>query len=584
MSRLKEELHEVDFCVIGGGMAGLCAAIAAARHGTHVVLMHDRPVFGGNASGECRVHICGADRHNRIKNMRETGVLEEIRMENLYRNPDRSFSIWDSILYEKALLEPNITALLNCSCLDAGMDGETIRSVTGWQLTTQTYHRVHARIFADCSGDAVLAPLTGAEHRMGREARHEYGESIAPPQADSRTMGMTCLFQARRYDSPRNFEPPPWAHRFDSCEQLPYGTQGHHWWEMGYWWVELGGEQHSIHDTEYLRDELLKTTFGVWDHIKNHCRRRSEAANWALEWIQFLPAKRESRRYLGAHVLTQKDIEAGGIFDDTVSYGGWTMDDPHPAGFEAVKIGSPATTFHPAPSPYGIPYRCLYSRNIRNLMFAGRNASCTHAAMSSTRVMGTGCSMGQAVGTAAALATARGICPPELAPHIPVLQQTLLQDDAYLPGIVQEFPDITTGARLETSRGGGEPVRDGTNRPVGSDRHGWTCRPGDWIAYHFDAPLRVRTASFVLDSGLNQNVTMSYLQDDDQLTSPPGVMPEQFRIDGLIGGEWKPLRQVEKNRRRLFRCDIERELEGIRFLLENTWEGEESCVHAFYVA
>lgn len=155
--------------------------------------MHDRPVFGGNASSECRVHICGADIHNHFKNMRETGILEELRMENLYRNPNRNFSIGDTILYEKVMAEPNIIPLLNCSCLKAEMSGKAIRAVTGWQLTTQTYHKVKAQLFADCSGDAILAPLTGADFWMGREARDEYGESIAPPKVMPKAFRIEAL-------------------------------------------------------------------------------------------------------------------------------------------------------------------------------------------------------------------------------------------------------------------------------------------------------------------------------------------------------------------------------------------------------
>jgi len=249
--------HVVDFCVVGGGMPGLTAALSAARHGAKVLLMHDRPVLGGNASSECRIHICGADIHNMNKNMRETGILEEIRLENLYRNPNKNFSIWDTILYEKARFEKNLTLLLNCTCLNAEMVGNSISSVTGWQLTTQTYHTVHARIFADCSGDSILAPLTGALSRMGREARHEYQESIAPEATDERTMGMTCLFQAREYKTSQPFESPGWAYRYDSCDNLPYREDGHRWWQMGYWWIELGGEVHSIHDSEAMRDEFL---------------------------------------------------------------------------------------------------------------------------------------------------------------------------------------------------------------------------------------------------------------------------------------------------------------------------------------
>jgi hypothetical protein len=564
-------------------MAGLCAAIAAARHGAKVVLIHDRPVFGGNASSECRVHICGADRQNSLKNLRETGILEELRMENLYRNPNRNFSVWDTVLYEKVLAEPNITPLLNCSCQNAMMDGNTIRTVTGWQLTTQTYHEVSAHIFADCTGDAILAPLTGADFRMGREARSEYNESIAPLEADARTMGMTCLFQSREYETAQPFEPPLWAYRYDSCADLPYGPSGHRWWQMGYWWVELGGEHDSIHDTEALREELLKITYGVWDHIKNRCPNHDKARNWALDWIQFLPAKRESRRYMGEHVLTQNDIEAGGRFEDLVAYGGWSMDDHHPAGFNAVKIGAPATVFHHAQSPYGIPYRSLYSRNIANLMFAGRDASCTHAAMSSTRVMGTGCSMGQAVGVAAALAVAKGILPAGVKQHIREFQQTLIRDDAYLPGVRQVFTEAVAGASLTASQRDPEPVRNGVNRPVGGDVNGWVCRAGDWIAYRFAAPQVFRNVTVILDSGLDQNVALSYHQKDGQLSSPPRVMPKAFRIEGMIENQWSELVRVDANHQRLCRFPLPVVLSGIRFLLDETWGAETSRVFAFYV-
>jgi hypothetical protein len=583
MQDIREIIHEAGLCVVGGGMPGLCAAISGARRGIKVVLMHDRPVYGGNASSECRVHICGADRHNSVKNVRETGILEEIRMENLYRNPNRNFSVWDTVLFEKILNEPNITSLLNCSCYEARMDGNVIKSVTGWQTTTQTRHVVNAEIFADCSGDAILAPLTGAEFRMGREARSEYGESIAPEAADSRTMGMTCLFQTREYDSPQPFEAPPFAQKYESCEELPYGARGHRWWQMGYWWVELGGEHNSIHDTEILRDKLVSIALGVWDHIKNHCPNRAEATNWALDWVQFLPAKRESRRYIGNHVLTQTDVEGEGKFDDVIGYGGWSMDDHHPAGFHCVKVGAPPTIFHPAPSPYGIPYRCLYSRNISNLMFAGRNASCTHAAASSTRVMGTGCTMGQALGTATALALRDGLLPADILPRVGELQQELIKDDAYLPGVRQIFPKLTIEASLSASQGDPEAVRSGINRPVGDDMNGWQCSAGDFISYTFSKPQKVNNVSIILDSALDQNVALSYHQRDDQLTSPPDVLPQEFSIEISVDGEWCELTRVSKNRDRLVRVSVEQLISGIKFKLHSTWGNKESHVHAFWV-
>ena len=169
-----------DLCVIGGGISGMFAAIAAAREGLDVILMHERPMLGGNASSEIRMWICGS--HGRDN--RETGILEEIALENLYRNPTKNFSIWDTVLYDFIRREENIRPLLNCTCMDAkyetgsfahGRD-RRITSVTGYQMTTQRFYEVEAKFFSDCSGDSILAPLTGAQFRQGREAASEFGE------------------------------------------------------------------------------------------------------------------------------------------------------------------------------------------------------------------------------------------------------------------------------------------------------------------------------------------------------------------------------------------------------------------------
>ena len=186
---------KADFCVIGAGLAGMCAAISAARHGANVVVIHDRPVPGGNASSEIRMWVCGA--HG--KDLRETGLVEELLLENLYRNPGAVPAVWDSILYGSLEYAENIKLLLNCSCQTAKMNPDgSIASVTGYQTTTQTFHTVKADYFADCSGDSVLAPLTGAEYRHGRESSKEFDESIEPEKADDHTMGNSCLFQARQ--------------------------------------------------------------------------------------------------------------------------------------------------------------------------------------------------------------------------------------------------------------------------------------------------------------------------------------------------------------------------------------------------
>lgn len=339
---MKEIGHQADLCVVGGGLAGVCAAIAAARHGLRVVLMQDRPVLGGNASSEIRMWVCGAHGDNN----RESGIIEELQLENFYRNSQLSYPLWDSVLYEKAYLQPGVTLLLNCTCQQAAMDNGRIRSVRGWQMTSETYHTVEAAYFADCSGDSILAPLTGAEYRIGREARTEFGESIAPEQADRCTMGNSCLFQIRETDHPQKFIPPAWAYTFPTDDDMPF--REHHI-GTNYWWIELGGDRDSIHDADALRHELLRIAFGVWDHVKNYGDHGAE--NWVMDWIGFLPGKRESRRYVGDVIITQNDVEQGGKFPDIVAYGGWTMDDHFPAGFGHKE--SYPTIHHPAPSPLG---------------------------------------------------------------------------------------------------------------------------------------------------------------------------------------------------------------------------------------
>ena len=195
---MKELRYSVDFCVVGGGLAGMAAALAAARHGATVALVQDRPVLGGNASSEVRMHVCGAHGPNR----RETGIVEELFLDNFRYNTRPTYTGWDAVLYGKVQYQKGVTLLLNASVCDAAMDGPRIRSVRAWQTTTQRWITVEAKLFADCSGDAVLAPLSGADFRMGREGRAEHGESIAPLVPDTRTMVMSCLFQAREY---------PWA-------------------------------------------------------------------------------------------------------------------------------------------------------------------------------------------------------------------------------------------------------------------------------------------------------------------------------------------------------------------------------------
>lgn len=574
---MKKITHHVDFCVVGGGMAGLIAAIAAARHGARVALIQDRPVLGGNASSEIRMHICGAHGANN----RETGIIEEIALENHYRNPEPNYYLWDSVLYGKALCQENLSIFLNCSVNACQMAGPRIKSVTGWQLTTETWHTIEAALFADCSGDGILAPLSGAEYRIGREARSEFDEPIAPVEGDRRTMGMSCLFQAREHARPMPFIAPDWAYKFTRPEDLR--GRGANLRKTNFWWMEVGGQQDSIHDTEELRNELLKIAFGVWNYIKNHAPDKERNANWALDWQGFLPGKRESRRYLGDHIMTQHDIESAGRFDDLVAYGGWTMDDHFPAGFYHPEAG---TIFHPAPSPFGICYRSLYSRNIENLFCAGRNHSATHAAMSATRVMATTSLMGQAAGTAAAIAvrdntTPRGV----LQKSIRELQQTLMDDDCWLPWHNREIPEIARQATLSATAGDPEPLRSGVDRKIGDADNGWHGPLESEITYTLAGSRKVGEARIVFDSDLNRrdytNMCHFYALDAP-LRQVPGSLVKAFRLEIRNGdGAWQTVHEETNNFQRLVRIPIGAPAEAVRLIPTATWDAPAAHIFAF---
>lgn len=542
---MKQKQYEADLCVIGGGLSGLCCAVAAARKGISVVLIQDRPVLGGNASEEIRMWVCGAHGQDN----RETGIIEELQLENFYLNPGKKYPIWDSVLYGTALAEKNLTLLLNSSCMEAEMEGNVIRSVRAWQSNAETFHTVKARYFADCSGDSILAPLTGAEYMYGREAKSDFGESIPPETADRKTMGMSCLIQLRETDHKTTFIPPKWAYVYETDADLPF--KDHHK-NDNFWWIEIGGEWDCIHDTDRCREELLKICYGVWDHMKN--RGDHDVDNWELEWIGFLPGKRESRRYVGLHVVTQNDVEAAGPFPDVIAYGGWTMDDHFPQGFY-YQEGHP-TIYHPAPSPWGIPFRSLLSKNIENLCFAGRNISVTHAALSSSRVMATCACLGQALGTAAAQAVHTGVDLRQI--EISRLQQTLLDDDCWVPGVPRQLPALTREAFCTA-----DVVRSGIDR---GEENCWKGQPGECIEYTFSQPASVQEIRLVFDSDLNRdyhNMPCNYPLHDTKYLLPQTLVKE-YRLEGIAADGSVAVLEVRDNHQRLVRHKVDWTVSKVR--------------------
>ena len=561
---MKTLKYNTDLCVVGGGMSGLCCAIAAARHGIKVVLIQDRPVLGGNASSEIRMWIGGC--HG--KDNRETGIIEEILLENFYQNPSLKYPLWDSILYEKAIAEENLTLLLNTSCLDCAMNGQKIESVKAWQSNAETFHIVTAKYFADCSGDSILSTLSGAEFMYGREAKADFGETIPPDVADKKTMGMSCLFQIRETDHKTEFIPPKWAYKYETDADLPYKD---HFISNNFWWIEIGGEWDCIHDTDRCREELLKICYGVWDHMKNYGDH--DADNWELEWIGFLPGKRESRRYIGKYIVTQNDVESAGHFEDIVAYAGWSMDDHFPEGFYYTK-GHP-TIYHPAPTPWGLPLRCMISKNIENLCFAGRNISVTHAALSSSRVMATCSVLGQALGTAVAQAVNDNVILENV--DIKKLQQTLMQDDCFVPWHQRELSNLTKNSNCTS-----EIVRNGIDR---GEENCWVGKNGDTLEYTLEKETKVNQIRLIFDSNLNRgyhNMPCNYplVQTKFKL---PNTLIREYKIEGINeNGEIQEI-YINDNHQRFVTHNVDWCVKTIRFVPVSTFGAEDFRLFSFEI-
>lgn len=452
VAEVREEQVISDITVIGGGLAGVCAAVAAARLGRTVSLVQNRPVLGGNSSSEVRVWVCGATAHGTHRYARETGIMGELFVENQYRNIDGNPYLWDLVVLEAVRAEPNIRLFLNTDVheveAEGGAERRRIRSVTGWMMGSERKIRFESGLFLDCSGDGLIGFLAGAKHRLGREARSEYNEEWAPEVADDITLGSTLLFYTKDAGQPVRFVPPSFAKDIAQTtiplrRVIRSGDSGCH-----YWWIEWGGELDTVHDNERIRDELWSVIYGIWDYIKNS--GRFEADRMTLEWVGSLPGKREYRRFIGDYVLNQNDILAMEPFADRVAFGGWSIDLHPPQGMYASESGS--KHLHTDGS-YHIPYRSLYSANVDNLLFAGRNISASHVAFGTTRVMATCAVMGEAAGTAAALCARYGLTPAGVyRERLGELQQTLLRQDASVLGVRNADPaDMARQARASAS-------------------------------------------------------------------------------------------------------------------------------------
>ena len=422
-----------DLVIVGGGLAGTCAAITAARAGIRVALVQDRPVLGGNASSEVRLWALGATSHMNNNNRwsREGGVIDEILVENMYRNREGNALIFDTILLEKVVEERNITLLLNTAAVSvAKSDGETIESVTAFCSQNSTRYELHAPLFCDASGDGIVAFQAGAAFRMGAESRHEFDEKFAPSEEYGYLLGHSIYFYSKDTGAPVKFVPPSYA--LDDITQIPRFRSFNSAIDgCRLWWIEYGGRLDTVHETETIKWQLWKVVYGVWNYIKNS-GKFPDAESLTLEWVGHIPGKRESRRFEGDYMLVQQDIIEQRQHDDAIAFGGWSID-LHPA--DGVFSELPGCDQWHAKGVYQIPYRTQYSRNISNLFIAGRIMSASHVAFGSSRVMLTLACAAQSVGMAAAHCIHRDLLPRDIAEPaaVKLLQRDLQRVGGYIP-------------------------------------------------------------------------------------------------------------------------------------------------------
>ncbi len=398
-----EDAGTFDLVVIGGGIAGSCAAISASRLGLKVALIQDRPLLGGNNSSEIRVHATGK---TGLPPYPKLGMVVKEVASSKQGNAKPASNYEDDKKLKAVQDEKNIKLFLNMHAFKVEKKGNRITSVIAKDTRNSSEFRFSAPFFADCTGDGTIGFLAGAEFRMGREGKDETGEGLAIAKGDKMTMGSSTMWYATEQKNPVTFPECPWAVQFNekTCEKKTVGE----------WNWETGMNLDQIKDFETIRDYALRVVYGNWSFLKNGSSENAKFAKMELSWLAYVAGKRESRRLLGDVILCQQDIDSAKEYPDACVVTTWPIDLHTPEKTNSKEFPGGeflSTAKQTTIKPYAIPYRCLYSRNIENLFMAGRDISVTHVALGSVRVMRTTGMMGEVVGMAASICKKQNATP-----------------------------------------------------------------------------------------------------------------------------------------------------------------------------
>lgn len=418
-----EQAGAFDLVVVGGGIAGCCAAVSAARLGCKVALIQNRPVLGGNNSSEVRVGLSGLISQQPYPNLgylvdelgpvghwnnwelKQDSLSERSRQikKILEKHPEKKIhNAGPATNYEDekkvSLLQNqlNVSLFLNMQVISVKKEENRIVSVIGKDIESGKEYIFNGRLFTDCTGDGEVGYLAGADFHMGRESKEETGEPRAPLKADQLVMGTSVQWYATDVENVSSFPDCSWALQFNDQTCIPI-TRGDWDWEAGL-------NRNQITEIELIRDYALRAVYGNWSFLKNKSVKKAQFAKRKLAWVAYIGGKRESRRLLGDVVLKEQDLLEAVPYEDASFTTTWGVDLHYPKEVPGMK-DEPFLSYCDVQDikPYAVPYRCLYSRNVENLFMAGRNISVTHVALGTIRVMRTAGIMGEVVGMAASL-------------------------------------------------------------------------------------------------------------------------------------------------------------------------------------